>query len=90
LTVQPGLRIWNDKTSSGIQHLDRLSLLLRSFIRLNSNYHVRTQWRFCRRYGTSWRAYRHLAAFYLTYIGGFVKWNVLKLTGISRPVMARR
>ena len=84
LIIEPELRVWNDKSSSGIRHGEHLLPFLRSFVRLNSNYHFRTQWRFCRRHGSSWRAYRHLVFFYLGYIAGFLKWSVLKLIGIKR------
>jgi GT2 family glycosyltransferase len=73
LIIRPELRIWNDKTSSSIDHKGHLLPFLRSFVHLNSNYNVRTKWRFCRRHGSSWLAYGHLVVFFMRYIAGFLR-----------------
>jgi len=81
LQIRPELRVWNDKSSSGVRHRGRWAPFFHSFVRKNSNYHFPTQWRFYRRHSTSPRAYISLATFYLGYIGGFLKWKMLAKLG---------
>jgi GT2 family glycosyltransferase len=85
MTVRPEICIWNDKRTTGISRQSRLLPFLCSFVRLNSNYHLLTQLRFFRRYAASWRGWLTFATMYGGYIGGFIKWSLLGLTGRQRP-----
>ena len=80
LSVRPELRVWNDKSSSGIDHKGRFGSFLLSFVHLNSNYNIRAKWRFCRRHSTSWLAFGYLILFFLRYTLRFSR-TVVRATG---------
>jgi GT2 family glycosyltransferase len=84
IMVRPDLKIWNDKSSSGLTHGDSLRGLIRSFTSIRSNLNIRKNILFYRRHADSWRAYRFLIRYYMKVIGGFVKWKVLALVGKHR------
>jgi len=89
LMVRPELRLWNDKTSSGLTHGNTLGGLIRVFSSVRSNLNIRKNIIFYRRYATSWRAYLHLIGYYLRVIGGFFKWKVFSLFGKKRDEQAK-
>lgn len=80
----PQLKIWNDKSNSGLLHQDSYRLLIRSLMDNKSNYHIRKDVLFYRKYATSLRAYQTLATKYCFYIGGFAKWKLLNLLGVRK------
>jgi len=84
IRVYPQLRIWNDKSNSGIQHYNSFRMLIRSLNDIRSNYHLGKDYLFYRRYATSMVAYKTLFFKYSFYIGGFIKWRILGLLGIRK------
>lgn len=84
IVVYPSLKIWNDKSNSGLMHQNDYKLLIRSLKDIKSNYHFSKDVNFYRRYATSARAYQTLAYKYCYYIGGFLKWKLLNSIGISK------
>lgn len=85
LRVYPQLRIWNDKTNSGLQKIDNFGVLFRSLSDIRSNYHLGKDLLFYRYYAGSVLAYRPLVRKYFYYIGGFIKWWALGMAGIRKP-----
>lgn len=84
IPVYPGLKIWNDKSNSGLLHRDNFRLLIRSLSDIKSNYHIGKDFRFYRKYATSILAYQTLIIKYCLYTGGFIKWKILNLMGIRK------
>lgn len=84
IKVYPQLKIWNDKTNSGLLHHDSYKQLIRTLNDVKSNYHIVKDVQFYRRFATSSYAYQTLAHKYCYYIGGFIKWKFLNLLGITK------
>lgn len=84
VSVYPQLRLWNDKTSSGITHEGSFRGLIRSLSSIRSNMNIRKNVIFYRRYATSWKAYKFLFRTYYKIIGGFFKWKILSFFGTKR------
>ena len=84
IKVYPQLKIWNDKSNSGLLHQDNFKLLKKSLKDIKSNYHFGKDLLFYRKYATSAFAYQTLAVKYCLYIGGFAKWKFLNLLGIRK------
>ncbi|HLN53766.1 MAG TPA: glycosyltransferase family 2 protein [Lentimicrobium sp.] len=84
IQVFPQLKIWNDKSNSGLLHQNNYKLLIRSLKDIKSNYHLLKDIRFYRRYATSPLAYQTLAYKYCFYLGGFIKWKFLSLLGQTK------
>lgn len=84
ILVLPQLRIWNDKSNSGIHHLNSFHMLKRSLFDIKSNNHIGKDILFYRKYSTSFIAYQVLLKKYLLYIGGFFKWRLLNFFGIKK------
>ncbi len=84
IKVFPQLKIWNDKSNSGLLHQNSYRLLIRSLNDVKSNYHLLKDIRFYKRYATSPVAYQTLAYKYCYYLGGFLKWKLLNLLGHAK------
>jgi GT2 family glycosyltransferase len=84
IKVFPQLKIWNDKSNSGLWHQNSFKLMFRSLTDIKSNYHVGKDFLFYRMYATSIRAYQTLLIKYCLYIGGFAKWKLLNLLGVRK------
>lgn len=84
IVVFPQLKIWNDKSNSGLLHQDSFRLLMRSLTDIKSNYHFAKDVSFYHRFATSPLAYQTIAIKYCLYIGGFIKWRILNLFGIRK------
>ncbi len=78
------LKIWNDKSNSGLTHQNSFKKLFRTLNDVKSNYHLKKDVKFYKRYATSTMAYQTLAHKYCYYIGGFLKWRLLRLFGLSK------
>ena len=89
IIVLPELRIWNDKSNSGIHHYNNFRMLLRSLYDIRSNYHIGKDIRFYRKYTSSPLAYRELLLKYSYYIGGFIKWKILNFAGLRRKIITK-
>ncbi len=84
VVVQPSLKMWNDKTSSGLTHGNSVRGLFRMLTNIRSNLNIRKNIIFYQRYATSPRAYCYLCRTYLKVIGGFLKWRLLSVFGKNR------
>lgn len=84
IKVFPQLKIWNDKSNSGLQHFNNFRLLIRSLNDIKSNYHFGKDLLFYRKHASSPIAYTALFLKYYYYIGGFLKWKFLSLLGQSK------
>jgi len=84
IIVHPGLRIWNDKSSSGLTHGDSIKGLIQFFTSIRSNLNIHKNVQFYRRHAVSWRAYGYLIGYYMKIIGGFMKWKIYALFGKYR------
>ena len=84
IKVFPQLKIWNDKSNSGLWHNNSFKLLFKSLTDIKSNYHVGKDLLFYRTHATSLQAYQTLLIKYCLYVGGFTKWKVLNLIGIRK------
>lgn len=84
IPVFPQLKIWNDKSNSGLLHRNNLNLLITSLKDIKSNYHIGKDILFYRMYSTSVMAYQTLIIKYCLYVGGFIKWRILSLLGIRK------
>ncbi len=84
IKVYPRLRIYNDKEQSGILHNGKLKLLFRSFVDIKSNFNIKKDFLFYRKYATSIKAYIPLLRKYYLYVGGFIKWKILNIFGIKK------
>lgn len=84
IVVFPNLRIWNDKSNSGMHHQNSLKRLLKSMDDIKSNYHIGKDILFYHKYVSSPRAYMSLFKKYGSYIGGFIKWKILNFMGLKR------
>lgn len=84
IKAYPQLRIWNNKEQTGLSHRGKFKFLFRSLFDIKSNFNIKKDYLFYKRFVTSIKAYGPLIYKYYVYIGGFFKWKFLKLLGIQR------
>ena len=84
IVAYPQLKIWRDKSSSGISHGDTLKGLYLALTDIRSHSNLSKTFRFYKRHATSILAYRAFIMFYVRLIGGFFKWKFLSLFGKTR------
>jgi len=84
VTTFPSLKIYNDTRHSGLRHQDSFSNLMRSMTTIRSNYNIKKDIAFYRRYAKSMKAYGVIWKKYFRYVGGFFKWKILNLLGKKR------
>ena len=84
LIARPELKIWNDRTNTGLSNDKSFKIFIRSLFTLKSNFNLYRDILFYRRHATSIKAYRHLLIKYYRHIGGFIKWKTLALFGKTR------
>lgn len=84
ILVYPELKIWNDKSNSGLTHNNNYKQLFRTLHDTKSNYHFIKDLTFYRRYSTSTLAYKTLLYKYCFYVGGFLKWKLLHALGFTK------
>lgn len=84
IIVNPALKIWNDKSKSGIQHNNNTRKFFQSLFSIRSNNHIGKDVLFYRKYATSPFAYSQIIKKYFLYIGGFIKWKALSLIGVEK------
>lgn len=84
IMVYPQLKIWNDTTNTGIKHNLSFGKLYRQLSDIKSNYNIKKNLIFYRKYAKSARAYLPLLKAYGIMIGGFVKWKILSLFNIRK------
>ncbi|MDD2526938.1 MAG: glycosyltransferase family 2 protein [Lentimicrobiaceae bacterium] len=84
IVALPELRIWNDKSNSGVHHQNNFRMLIRSLHDIRSNYHIGKDIRFYSKYAGSPLAYQAIFKKYVRYLGGFLKWKILKFAGLEK------
>lgn len=83
IKVYPSLKIWNDKSNSGMIHNNSFNQLFKSLFSIRSNYNIKKDFLFYQKYALTIRAYFPLMRKYLNYIGGFMKWKILSILRIN-------
>jgi GT2 family glycosyltransferase len=73
LMILPGLKIWNDKTSSGIEHNGSWKYFFRSLTSIKSNHNVIVSYTFLKKHCTSSLAYVCFAGEQVTHFSSFLK-----------------
>lgn len=84
IVVHPGLVIYNNVKSSGMEHHGNFRELLKMMTDLRSKSNFRKKLKFYRLYSRSIRAYFPLFLSYLKIFGGFFKWKLLRLLGFRK------
>jgi GT2 family glycosyltransferase len=84
IRLVPGMKILNDTAHSGVHTLRGFRNLINSFSSIKSNYNIRMDIKFYRKYTLSPLAYNELFKKYFIYIASYVYWRVLTFFGISK------
>lgn len=84
IIVYPQLVLWNDKSSSGLSHGGTLKGLYLTLKDIKSGSQLSKNLLFYKKHSTSILAYRVLVVYYFRLFGGFFKWKLLSLFGISK------
>lgn len=84
IVVYPTLKIYNDISHSGLKHNESFSGLLKSMFTIKSNYNIKKDFLFYKKYAGSYKAYSVLIGKYGRYIGGFFKWKIFSIFGVKR------
>ncbi len=84
LYAYPELILYNDNTNTGLIHKGSIKNLCNSLFSIKSNYNIKKNVLFYRKYSTSIFAYIVLFRKYFSYIGGFIKWKFFGLFGINK------
>lgn len=84
IRVYPSLKIWNDVSNTGIKHNLSYKGLYRQLTGIKSNYNIKKNILFYRKYVKSYRAYFPLFRYYTKMLGGFVKWKILYMFNIKK------
>ncbi|MBN2349207.1 MAG: glycosyltransferase family 2 protein [Bacteroidales bacterium] len=87
IKVFQNLCIYNDTSNTGILHSGSFRLLLKSLIDVKSYTNIKKDIVFYRRFAKSPRAYSILFIKYFKLFGGFFKWKILNLVGISKKTI---
>ena len=84
ITVYPELVIYNDKSNSSLTHDNTWKSFFRSLNSIRSNYDIKKDLLFYRKYARSPFAWFNLLEKYFIYFGSFIKWKFLGMFGIKR------
>lgn len=84
IIVFPDLVIYNDKSNSSLTHNNSWKGLISSLHSVRSNYDIKKDLIFYRKYTSSPLAYFNLLEKYILYFGGFIKWKFLGLFGLKK------
>jgi GT2 family glycosyltransferase len=84
LKVFPELILYNDTSSSGINHEYQLRGMINALNDVRSKLNLQKNLLFYKKYSVSPFAYKHLIITYFKVFGGFVKWKFLSFFGISK------
>jgi GT2 family glycosyltransferase len=84
IKVFPELKIWNDVKNTGLKHGDSLRNLMKIMVDTRSNYNLKKNLLFYRKYAKSIWAYNEIIRAYYKLVGGFIKWKFLGLFSIKR------
>jgi GT2 family glycosyltransferase len=84
IMAYPQLKLWRDRSSSGLSHGGTLKGLYLSLTNIRSHSCVSKNFLFYKRHATSLLAYREFIMLYIRLVGGFFKWKFLSLFGRTR------
>ena len=84
IMVFPELKLFNHTENTSKKHDGNIGSLWSSLTTIKSNYNIRKDFIFYRKYAESPLAYRVLFIKYGKYIGGFLKWRLFGLFGIKK------
>ena len=84
VVAYPQLKLWNDKSSTGLSHGGTLKGLYLTLTDIRSGSNLSKNFLFYKRHATSFLAYRALVMFYIRLVGGYFKWKFLSLFGITK------
>ena len=84
IKVFPELKIWNDVKNTGLKHGGNFKQLLRIMVDTRSNYNIKKNILFYKKYAKSIMAYNEIIRAYCKLFGGFIKWKILGLFNIKR------
>lgn len=84
IIAYPQLKLWNDKTVSGIRHGGSVKGFIKTLTDRRSNSNFKDYYRFYRRHSSSSWAYKELLVYYFIFFGSFIKWQTLGLFGIRK------
>lgn len=87
IRVYPELKIYNHVKHSGIEHEGKFKNLIRLLTDLRSKSNLKRNLLFVKKYASSPCAYLPLIWLYMKIFGGFLKWKVLHLFGISKSTV---
>jgi|WetSurSiteA1Bulk_404760.scaffolds.fasta_scaffold00257_9 GT2 family glycosyltransferase len=73
LMALPDLKIWNDKSSSGLEHKAQWRLFLRTLTSIKSNYNIAVAYKFRKRHCTSFVFHFYFLYSNILYFGSFFK-----------------
>jgi GT2 family glycosyltransferase len=79
LIVHPDLKIWNDKSSSGLEHRHKWGLFFRSLTSIRSNNNVFIGFKFRKRHGTSVLSFFYFILGIARHFAGFFKHWLINL-----------
>lgn len=88
IVVYPDLVIYNDKSNSSLTHNNSWKGLFASLNSIRSNYDIKKDIIFYRKYSTSPIAWLNLMEKYIIYFGGFLKWKFLGIFGKKKHELA--
>ncbi len=83
IKVYPELKIWNDIKNTGLKHGGNFIQLMKTLIDTRSNFNVKKNIIFYKKYAKSAWAYTEIIKSYCRLIGGFIKWKILGLLKIK-------
>ena len=84
VVAYPQLKLWNDKSSTGLSHGDTLKGLYLTLTDIRSGSNLSKNFLFYKRHATSFFAYRVLVIQYIRLVGGYFKWKFLSLFGRTK------
>lgn len=84
LFVYPQIEIFNDTENTGLMHGGNFKGLKDSLTSVRSQYNWKIDNKFYSLYAHSFAGYWHLYIKYFKYIGGFFKWQLLRMIGVEK------
>ncbi|MFW6219021.1 MAG: glycosyltransferase family 2 protein [Bacteroidota bacterium] len=87
IVVYPRLQLYNHTENTSKKHEGSIKSLRDSLTTIKSNYNIKKDILFYRKYARSPLAYKILFLKYGRYIGGFLKWKLLNFFGIRKTTL---
>ena len=84
IMAYPQLKLWNDRSSTGLSHGGTLKGLYLALTDIRSHSNLSKNFLFYKRHATSFLSYQVLVMNYIRLVGGFLKWKFLSLFGRTK------